>query len=235
MKTQTNVRQTAGAALIALAVLGFSVPAHAQLTQIQSATGLSAGDATLNLSGSGFVSSPLTQSAGGDAVTFTALNGATFYLQPSDGMSFDFPTGETLLQTETPGASADGPLTISFAQGVSEFGLSAQDNAYDTELFSVAAFNGTTPLGGFSVGPADNSPDLGKSLFLGGSVTGGQSITSIQITSFSSQPEAGNNFFVGPVTFAAPVPEASTLIGFGILLALGGLAVATRRRTAAMK
>ena len=230
-----KINSTTGVALIALAALGLNAPVQAQFTQIQSASNLSGSDTTLNFAGSGFVPSPFVQSAGGDTVTFSALNGSTFYLQQADGTNFDFPVGATLLQTETTGASSDGPIVISFADGVSQFGLSAQDNAYDTELFSVVAFNGTTPLGGFVSGPADNSADNGKSLFLGGSIAGGQSITSVQIESFSSQPGASNNFLVGPVSFASPVPETSSALGFSLLLALGGAALIARKRTAAVK
>ena len=221
------------AAVAALAALGLSAPAHAQLTQFQSASQLGANDGALSFTGSGSIASPFSQTASGDTLTFTALNGATFYLQQADGTNFDFAAGTNLLETAAP-AGADGPLNIDFSQGITEFGLNAQDYAPDTEMFSVAAFNGTTPLGGFFVGPADNSSDLGTALFLGGSIAPGQTITRLQIASYSSEAGAANDFLIGPVAFA-PVPEASTSVGFGILLALGGLALAKRQRTVLAK
>ena len=223
-----SLRYYAGAAL--LVALSLGAPAHAQFTQIQSASQLGSADTTLNFTGAGFVASPFTQTIGGNTLTFTAASGPFLYLQPSDGMNFDFAAGTNLLET-TAGGGADGPLIIDFSQGVTEFGLSAQDFASDSEAFSVVAYDGSAAIGGFSTNLVDNSMGAGTAQFLGGSVAPGQAITRLSISSVSSEAGAANDFVVGPVSFAAPVPEASSSVGFGILLALGGLAFAVRKRT----
>ncbi len=224
----------AGAALMAIAALSLSAPAQAQLTQFGSASQLSGTDTTLNFVGAGFVPSPFAQTAGGETLTFTATSGPLLYLQPSDGMSFDFPTGTNLLET-TAGGGADGPLILDFSQGVTEFGLSAQDFASDSEAFSVVAYDGNSAVGGFSTDLVDNSMGAGTALFLGGSVAPGESITRLSISSVSSEPGAANDFLIGPVSFAAPVPETSSSIGLGVLLTLGGLALVARRRSVRAK
>ncbi len=224
----------AGGALLAAAALSLGAPAHAQLTQLESAGQLGGADTTLNFTGAGFVPSPFTQTAGGNTLTFTAASGPLLYLQPSDGMMFDFVSGTNLLET-TAGGGADGPLIIDFSQGISEFGLSAQDFASDTEAFSVIAYDGSSAVGGFSTNLVDNSMGAGTAQFLGGSVGPGQAITRLSISSVSSEAGAANDFVIGPVSYGAPVPEASSSIGLGVLLALGGLALVARKRLVSAK
>lgn len=222
-------------ALIALAAFGVAVPAHAQLTQLTSAGDLSAADNTLSFTGvnGDLVASPFVQTGSDNTLTFVASGfGTTLTRIDSDGSSFDFPVGATLLETTNGGFSPDGPLVIDFAHGVTEFGLSAQNYAPDTEAFSVIAYNGNTLLGGFSTDLTDNTSDAGAALFLGGAVTGSDLITRVSITSVSSLHGAGNDFLAGPVTYSpAAVPEASTAasLGFGALL-LGGFVLVRRKQ-----
>jgi hypothetical protein len=222
-----------GLALLAFA--GLSLPAQAQLAQIHSAGGLSAGDSTLSYSGMNgdLVSSPFVQAGSGNTLTFIASGvGTTLTRIDSDGSNFDFAAGTTLLETTAGGFAPDGPLVIEFAKGVTEFGLSAQNYAPDTEAFSFIAYDGNKLLGGFSTDLTDNHSDAGAALFLGGAVTGGNVITRVSISSVSSQHGASNDFLAGPVTYAA-VPEASTAasVGLGTLLLLGCF-VSARKRTA---
>ncbi len=228
-----RIKHLAGA-VVAAAVVSFSAPVLAQFTQLQSASQLGSADTTLSFTGAGFVGSPFAQTVGGNTLTFTAASGPKLYLQTSDGMSFDFAAGTNLLET-TAGGGADGPLIIDFSQGVTEFGLSAQDFAADSEAFSVVAYDGSTAIGGFSTNLVDNSMGAGTAQFLGGSVGPGQAITRLSISSVSSEAGAANDFVVGPVSFAAPIPEASSSVGFGVLVALGGLVLVARKRLVSAK
>ena len=228
-----RISYPAGIAFLAAATLAFAGPAHAQFTQLQTASGLNAADSTLSYTGANgdIVTSPFVQTSSGNTLTFTASgSGSTLTRIDSDGSSFDFPAGAALLETTDGGFHPDGPLVIDFAKGVTEFGFSAQDYAPDTEAFSLVAYNGSKLLGGFSTDLTANSSDAGAALFLGGAVTGGDIITRISISSVSSEHGASNDFLIGPVTYS-PVPEASTAVTFAIgVFVLGSFFVFTRKR-----
>ena len=66
------------------------------------------------------------------------------------------------------------------------------------------------------------TPGSGLTFVAGTAANGGQFISSIGA---STAQQAGNTF-----NLVAPVPEASTVVSFGALLALGGLAVVLRRK-----
>jgi hypothetical protein len=107
-------------------------------------------------------------------------------------------------------------------------------------------FNKTaTPLG-FSLGADHLVYTFTSATAYSLSVTGadtftGTGTTATPITGFQiAQTDSGaatpdhNAYFNNlslTVPAAAPVPEASSLVGFGLLLALGGMAVAARKRT----
>ena len=113
-----------------------------------------------------------------------------------------------------------GPVTLSFATGVGEVGMGAQDIAFGPNTFTITAFNGSTSLGSFNVAGD------GFVSFLGVRATGGDVITSVTI---ANSPV--NSFALAAATFSAPVavvPEPVTLT----MLFSGGLAVLLRRRYA---
>jgi hypothetical protein len=105
-----------------------------------------------------------------------------------------------------------GPITISFALPILEFGLLAQfNNEMFLGPFSFNIFNGSVALGTLTNG-VTNLPS-----FLGARATDGELITSILIGG-PSTAASDNDFAIGPVT-AQGVPEPGaltlTLIGIG--------------------
>ena len=131
-----------------------------------------------------------------------------------------------------------GPVTISFQTGVAGFGLFAQDANADTEQFMLTVFNGTTSLGNFTFAPQDNTSARGNAVFVGAQSGVGPLITSAVLSSSSFATGGGgnptngsNDFFFGPTQVQAPVPEASTMVGFGMgVLLFAGLALGAHRR-----
>ncbi len=170
-----------------------------------------------------------------NTLTFTtATGGGLTRLDAQSGYSA-FAPGTKLIETFD-GSNADGPLTISFSKPITSFGLNAQDYYLDKETFTFSAFRGVTNVGMYTLPQTDNTSSTGQSVFL--SASDAQGITSIVISSASVIPASGsmigtNDFNVGPITFtnAAPVPEASTYVSFGLLMGLGGLGLAAKRRS----
>jgi hypothetical protein len=155
-------------------------------------------------------------SAGGVTLNFSP---GIFSVLDSDGLSFDFPAGTTLLLTQ------GGSLTIDFGAGVLEFGLFAQSLAFDLETFTFDVFHGPAAPTSFAAGPADNSGMPGVALFLGSRATNGDLITQVVIG------EAGNSdFAVGPITFSEPVAVETVPEPASLLLLGSGLIGAVRLR-----
>jgi len=158
-----------------------------------------------------------------------------------------------------PASSPTGPLKIQFSTPVGAFGIKSQDAASDYEQFTVSAYNisntllstgtpcsdannGSAPCS-FQTAVIDNlndstHPGNGKSLFLGAASTMAD-ISYIIIRSYSSalplnDPNShinSNDFYSGPLTVGDPVPEASTMTGFGLgTLLFGGLLLVSRKR-----
>jgi hypothetical protein len=146
----------------------------------------------------------------------------------------------TSVPTNTPaGNMTTGPLQINFQNGVAGFGLLAQDFNQDTETFTLDVFNGSTQIGTFSFGPTDNTMGTGQAVFVGAQATMGDLITSATLRSLSlatgggGQPNNGNNdFFFGRTQVQnAPVPEASTVVSFGLgVLLVAGLTLGAHKR-----
>ena len=159
------------------------------------------------------------------------------------------------------GYGPSGPLKIQFSTPVGSFGFKSQDAASDYEQFTVSAYNISntllstgTPCSDANNGHAPCSfqtevidnlndkthPGNGKSLFLGASSTMAD-ISYIIINDYStaSDPTIGiidyhgnsNDFYTGPLTVGDPVPEASSMTGFGLgTLFFGGLFLVSRKR-----
>ena len=194
----------------------------------------------------GTVPQSFTVAASSNNVTFTATTGTAaqgFESFISD-ITVDFPVGQQLedtTRTSPTGNMVTGPLQIDFTQGVTGFGLNAQDYNADMETFTLNVFggpNGTVLLNAvpFTFGPVDNTSSVGKSVFVGALSNGGPLITRATLSSFSAaagqNPNNGSNdFYFGPASVKAPVPEASTVVSFGMgVFLFAGLALVARRR-----
>jgi PEP-CTERM motif len=210
----------ASLAVVAVSLLGYAVPARASAIQLNDPSALTPGGSVVTYP------TPLPDlftfdlTAGGVTINFSTAG--IFSGLDSDGVSFDFPLGTTMLLNQ------GAPLTINFASGVREFGLSAQSVAFDFETFTFDVFHGPALPTTFAAGPADNTGLPGVALFLGARGTGGDLITQVVISE-----AAGSDFVVGPLTFtpaaaAQPVPEPASLV----LLGSGLMAAGARRRRA---
>ena len=165
----------------------------------------------------------------------------------------------------TPGGNLPtAPLLINFQNstatapsGVGGFGLFAQDFNADMETFTLTVYalpNAMGPaLGTFSyngpggtTGPTgtgvDNTSSAGTAVFVGAETTLGLPvIESATLSSFSvaagTNPNNGSNdFYFGPTRILAPVPEASTVVSFGLgVLLFAGLALSAHKRKVSEK
>ena len=186
------------------------------------------------------VSSPYTVTSGGQTITFNATGEAAnskFESLNNQGQ-FDFAAGTQLLDTFDPNTNTNtGPLEIDFSKGVTAFGLSAQDSAVDQEVFTFSTYNGAALVGTYTSPLFDNRTGSGKSVFLGAQATGGDIFTRVVISSqsFPDNPNnlpitGSNDFYFGPLN-VVPVPEASSMVSLGMVLALlGGVTLIARRR-----
>lgn len=218
-------------ALLTLAALAFvcccPTSTHAGSVQLTSASQLNPSDTTITYPSTGVVvtspggldpavglPNPLVIAAGGNTLTFSKPSGlfvANSFFGPNT-----LYTGNAYLQ-------GSGPITIDFAEGVTEAGFLAFPNFTGPPGFSftLTAFNGATLLGTFSVDTFGTSGGV----FLGVRATGGDVITRLVIN--HTIPD----FAIGPVTFgtAQPVPEPATLLLLSTGLAGVG-AMARKRR-----
>ncbi len=156
--------------------------------------------------------SSFTVTAGTNTLTYSATNGTPgggFQSYTSDlTVGPQFGSGNVLeeLFNGSVSPTATGPLQISFQNGVTGFGLFAQDFNADTETFTLTVFNGNTSLGSFTFGPTDNTSSAGTAVFVGAQTNVNNLITRATISSTSS-PATGinsNDFYVGPASVSLP-------------------------------
>jgi PEP-CTERM motif len=218
----TVTKRKLAASIVAAAVsLLCRVPsAHAGAIQLTDVSDLTPGGTEVTYPTP--IADPFSFDLAAGGVTLNFSTAGIFSVLDSDGVSFDFPAGTTLLLNQ------GGSLTITFATGVQEFGLFAQSLAFDLETFTFEVFHRLSTTS-FTAGPADNSSVPGVGLFLGARATNGDLIDRVIIGE-----AANNDFVVGPVTFseavAAPVPEPASLILLGT--GLVGAGVRMRKRYA---
>ncbi|MDQ3254531.1 MAG: PEP-CTERM sorting domain-containing protein [Acidobacteriota bacterium] len=226
-------------ALVAFAVVSLSTvaPSYADAIQLTSFSQLAPGGITAIYPEPELTElpSPYTVSAGGNALTFTHTG--SFVLVDEDisdieGPSWfgNFPRGTRLLYTGNALEIGSGPLTIDFANGVAEFGFQAENDDVGFQSFSFTVFNGSRVLGTFGViGFVDESED-GTSPFLGARATGGDVITRVTMRSNVPGLFGDQDFAIGPVTSAQPVPEPTTMLLLGTGLAVIAVRIRRSRR-----
>jgi hypothetical protein len=179
------------------------------------------------------VPSPYTITGPNNLLTFTEPGEAFVRMdqEPSSpgggGWFGTFAAGTRLLYTgNTSDADFFGPVTINFANPISEFGLLAQFNdEFFGGPFFFTLFNQATTLGTFSNGVSVLPTFLGaRSLDF--------AITSVLIRG-PSLAAAANDFALGPVS-AATVPEPASALLLGSAIA-SGLWARRRARAAAIR
>jgi PEP-CTERM motif len=208
--TVTKRKLLASFAGVAICLLGCVSSAYAGAIQLTSVSDLTPGGTQITYPTP--IPDPFDFDLSAGGVTLNFSTPGIFSVLDSDGLSFDFPAGTTLLVNQ------GGPLTIDFLAGVQEFGLFAQSLAFDLETFTFDVFHGPAAPSSFAAGPADNTGMPGVALFLGARATNGDLITRVVIS------EANSEFAAGPITFsepvaAEPVPEPASLLllGTGLL------------------
>lgn len=168
----------------------------------------------------------------GTATTFTDVSGglAATFSTPADPGGFTvFPslfatlTGNVLIDDVLNGNSQI-PLNIAFSRPARAFSLnfaqtSTNAGPFRADFFSGGVFVARTSALGVPVGPSNSEGFL--------SFSGGPLFDSVTLTSPNSVAFAVDNLQVG---LAPAVPEASTTVSFGLLLALGLGGVMGRRK-----
>jgi hypothetical protein len=218
--TMTTRRLLNSIVAATIALMCTAAQARANAIQLVDASELSAGGTEVTYPSP--LPNPFAFDINAGAVTLSFSTPGLFNVFEQDG-SFapDFPLNSVLLAD-----LQQGPLTISFFSGISEFGFFAQGFFPDVpEAFTFNVFNGASLLNTFTAGPNDNAGLPGVALFIGARATGGDLITRLTISNTGSSDEFFDpSFVIGPITFAEaaaaePVPEPGTLVllGSGLL------------------
>ncbi|MGE5204510.1 MAG: choice-of-anchor D domain-containing protein [Chlamydiota bacterium] len=151
----------------------------------------------------------------GISVGLTAANSLTSVVCPATPCSWTgtgFSSGHTLVWTSDAGNGGNGPLTLTFAQGVSGAGALIQADGAGPFTAQIQAFNGTTLLGSFSVASDSN----GDATYIGVSDQTAPNITSVTF-SLTSCTGICSDFAVDTVSIASgpSFPLTVSLAGTG--------------------
>jgi hypothetical protein len=114
----------------------------------------------------------------GITVGLTGVNSLTSVVCPATPCSWTgngFTAGHTLLWTSDAGNGGNGPLTLTFAQGVSGAGAFIQADGPGSFTAQIQAYNGATLLGSFTVA----SGAQGDATYIGVTDQTGSNITSV--------------------------------------------------------
>ena len=201
--------RTIGAAFAVLAITGAALPASAQ-------------SATFNFDADADgTATSFTDTNKGIAATFSSTAGqGAFMVQTA---FFQNQSGNDL--GAVVGANSV-PLDITFSKSLTSLSLDFGLNGFATDTFTLTAFSGG--LNGTQVGSktATGAIPGGIFLFPEGSLSfvSTSSFDTVELTS------TAQNIFVDNIEVNAPVPEASTTISLGLLLALGAVGVVLTAR-----
>src|SRR5579872_1307130 len=114
----------------------------------------------------------------GVSVDLTGANSLTSVVCPATPCSWTgtgFSSGDTLIWTSDAGNGGNGPLSLTFAQGVSGAGAFIQADGPGAFTAQIQAFNGANLLGSFTV----TSDPNGNATYIGVTDQTGSNITSI--------------------------------------------------------
>jgi hypothetical protein len=231
-----NMRRWLISALAPFSLL-FLLAVPAAADQFGGFSDLSPTDTTLYFSGTigSITSSPVVASAGGNTLTFTDAHDTFEYDQVGTNYLYtSFANGTNLLYAS--GFKGSGaPVTITFANAITEFGFNAEEFNAGPYTISFTVYDGATDLGTFTSTGCDPTYAVSACTTSNGvlSFEGFQSlggITSVTLSDTDSDADS-DNIGLGPIAFggtptSTPEPGTLALSGVGLL----GLLLVMRRR-----